>query len=56
VISVDITGNTASGAVGIMFGFGWGAIPDTSETYTPIGDTTETWTAITDNSETWTPI
>jgi hypothetical protein len=46
VISVGITGNAATGSVGIIFGFGWGAIPDSAET----------WTEIVDNSETWTPI
>jgi hypothetical protein len=51
-----LTGNSATGSVGIIFGFGWGAIPDSAETYTPISDSAETWTAIVDNSETWTPI
>ena len=56
VISVEISGNAAIGAVGTMFGFGWGAIPDAAETYTPISDSAESWTAIVDNSETWTSI
>jgi hypothetical protein len=51
-----LTGNSATGSVGIIFGFGWGAIPDSAETYTPISDSAETWTAIVDNSETWTSI
>jgi len=46
VITVEISGNSATGSVGIIFGFGWGAIPNAAET----------WTAIVDNSETWTPI
>jgi hypothetical protein len=56
VITIALTGNAATGAVGTMFGFGWGAIPDSAETYTPISDSAESWTAIVDNSETWTPI
>jgi hypothetical protein len=55
-ISIAITGNAATGAVGTIFGFGWGAIPDSAETYTAISDTAETWTTIGDNSETWTPV
>jgi hypothetical protein len=56
VISIEISGNSATGSVGIIFGFGWGAIPDSAETYTPISDSAETWTTIVDNSETWTPV
>ena len=55
-ITIALTGNAAIGSVGIMFGFGWGAIPDSAETYTPISDSAETWVAIVDNSETWTSI
>ena len=53
VISIEIIGNSATGAVGIVIGFGWGAIPDTSETWTPVSDTSETWTDISDNATTW---
>jgi hypothetical protein len=56
VITIALTGNSATGSVGIIFGFGWGAIPDSAETYTPISDSAETWVAIVDNSETWTSI
>jgi hypothetical protein len=55
-ISIEIIGVEASGSVGTMIGFGWGAIPDTAETWTAETDTPETWTAIADNSETWTQV
>lgn len=53
VISVEIMGNGATGAVGTILGFGWGAVPDTSETWTPVSDTSETWADISDNATTW---
>jgi len=53
VISIEIIGNSATGAVGTVIGFGWGAIPDTSETWTPVSDTSETWVDISDNATTW---
>jgi hypothetical protein len=56
VILIEISGNAATGAVGIIFGFGWGAIPDSAETYTAIGDTAETYTTISNTAETYTPI
>lgn len=53
VISIEIMGNGATGAVGTILGFGWGAVPDTSETWTPVSDTSETWADISDNATTW---
>jgi hypothetical protein len=53
---VSISGVSASGSVGTILGFGWGATPDTSETWTGQSDTPETWSAISDNAETWTAI
>ena len=53
VISIEIMGNGATSAVGTIIGFGWGAIPNTSETWTPVSDTSETWTDISDNATTW---
>jgi hypothetical protein len=55
-ISIEIIGVEASGSVGTMIGFGWGAIPDTAETWTAEADTPETWSEISDNSETWTQV
>ena len=55
VITVAIIGNEAVGSVGVMVGFGWGSIPDTSETWTAQSDTPETWSPVSDTAETWTP-
>ena len=52
-ISVAIIGVQTACSVGTLIGFGWGAVPDTSETWTPISDTSETWTVVADNSTTW---
>lgn len=53
VIEVAIIGVESVGAVGIVIGFGWGAVPNTSESWTPISDTSENWSDLADNSITW---
>jgi hypothetical protein len=53
VIEVAIIGVESIGAVGSMIGYGWGAVPNTSESWTPISDTSESWTDLSDNSVTW---
>ena len=55
-ILAALSGLLATGSVQTIFGFGWGAIPDTSESWGAIPDTSETWTTIANTSETWTPI
>jgi hypothetical protein len=55
VIEVAIIGNEAVGSAGVMVGFGWGAVPDTSETWTPQSDTPETWDPVANTAKTWTP-
>jgi hypothetical protein len=55
-ILAALSGLLATGSVQTIFGFGWGAIPDTSESWGAIPDTSETWTVIGNTSETWTPI
>jgi hypothetical protein len=54
--TIPMSGVLATGSVQTIFGFGWGAIPDTSESWGAIPDTSETWTVIGNTSETWTPI
>jgi hypothetical protein len=56
VISIGIIGVQSICAVGIIIGYGWGAIPDTSETWTPEADTSESWTPVSDTSESWSPV
>jgi len=53
VISIGIIGVESIGAVGTMIGYGWGSIPNTSESWTSISDTSESWTDLSDNSITW---
>jgi hypothetical protein len=55
VISIGIIGVESICAVGIMIGFGWGSIPNTSETWTPEADTSESWTPVANSTESWTP-
>ena len=55
-VSIEITGVESICAVGVMIGFGWGAIPDTSESWTPDSDTSASWTPVADSSESWTPV
>jgi hypothetical protein len=55
-IEIAITGVQSICAVGTMIGFGWGAIPDTSETWTPEADTSESWAPVSDSSESWSPV
>lgn len=52
-IEIVITGVGLICAVGTMIGYGWGAVPDSSESWTPVADTSETWTDLADNSITW---
>jgi hypothetical protein len=52
-VSVAIIGVQTNSSVGTMIGFGWGAVPDTSDSWSPISDTSETWTVVADNSTTW---
>jgi hypothetical protein len=54
--TIPISSVLATGSVQTIFGFGWGAIPDTSESWGAIPNTSETWTTIANTSETWTPI
>ena len=56
VISIGIIGVESICAVGIMIGFGWGSIPNTSETWTPEADTSESWTPVANSTESWTSI
>jgi len=52
-VSIAIIGVQTACSVGTLIGFGWGAVPDTSETWSTISDTSETWTVVADNSTTW---
>jgi hypothetical protein len=51
--TISMSGVLATGSVETIFGFGWGAIPDTSESWGAIPDTSESWGAIPDTSESW---
>jgi hypothetical protein len=53
VISIGIIGVESICAVGTMIGYGWGSIPNTSESWTSISDTSESWSDLADNSVTW---
>jgi hypothetical protein len=50
---VAISGVELTGSVGTLIGFGWGVIPESSESWTPVSDTSESWTDLADNSITW---
>jgi hypothetical protein len=55
-VSIAIIGVQTNLLVGTMIGFGWGAVPDTSESWSQISDTSESWSQISDTSETWTVV
>ena len=52
-VVVEISGVSLSGLTGTLIGFGWGVVPDSSESWTPVSDTSENWTDLADNSITW---
>ncbi len=52
-VVVAISGVDAAGSVGTITGYGWGVVPDSSESWTPVSDTSENWSDLADNSITW---